>query len=154
MKTLFSMRSWIYFSLFSFFFSLGYSGAFAQEYPSHPIRWIIPFAPGGPSDIIGRLFAVKLTEAMGQQVVIDNRGGASGIIACDLVAHSAPDGYTMMQGGTSALTVNQYLHTKLPYSAQRDFRMVTELVSTPNVLVVHPSIPVHSVKDLVALAKS
>jgi tripartite-type tricarboxylate transporter receptor subunit TctC len=133
---------------------LGCGGAFAQPYPSHPIRWVIPFAPGGPSDIIGRLFAVKLTEALGQQVVIDNRGGASGIIACDLVAHSAPDGYTMMQGGTSALTVNQYLHAKLPYNAQRDFRMVTELVSTPNVLVVHPSIPVHSVKDLVALAKA
>ena len=133
---------------------LGCDGALAQSYPSHPIRWIIPFSPGGPSDIIGRVFANKLTEAMGQQVIIDNRGGASGIIACEIVARSTPDGYTLMQAGTSAMTVNQHLHAKLPYSAERDFRSVTELVATPNILVVHPGIPVNSVKELVALAKS
>src|SRR6478609_9089272 len=123
-KIMFSKRSRYYtLSLVTCVLSLGYGCAFAQAYPSHPIRWIIPFAPGGPSDIIGRVFAIKLTEAVGQQVVIDNRGGASGIIACDLVAHSTPDGYTMMQAGTSALTVNQHLHSKLPYNAERDFRM-------------------------------
>ena len=142
-----------YLCLVSCALCLGYDGANAQAYPSHPIRWVIPFSPGGPSDIIGRVFAAKLTESVGQQVIVDNRGGASGIIACDIVAHAAPDGYTLMQGGTSSLTVNQYLHANLPYNAQRDFRMVTELVVTPNVLVVHPGVPVRSVKDLVALAK-
>jgi len=152
-KNGFLIRNWIYFPLLPFAFSLGYGSANAQSYPSHPIRWVIPFSPGGPSDIIGRVFANKLTETMGQQVIIDNRGGASGIIACDLVAHSTPDGYTMMQAGTSAMTVNQHLHAKLPYNAERDFRTVSELVATPNILVVHASVPARSVKELVALAK-
>ena len=151
---MFSMRSWICLSLVTCALSLGYGGAFAQSYPSHPIRWIVPFSPGGPSDIIGRFFATKLTEAVGQQVIVDNRGGASGIIACDIAAQSAPDGYTVLQGGASALTVNQHLHAKLPYNVDRDFKLVSQLVATPNILVVHPSVPVRSVKELVALAKA
>jgi tripartite-type tricarboxylate transporter receptor subunit TctC len=142
--------------------SLGYGWADAQPtstssgqaYPSRPIRWIIPFSPGGPSDIIGRFFATKLTDALGKQVVIDNRGGATGIIACDIAAHSAPDGYTVLQGGASALTVNPHLHAKLPYDVNRDFRLVTQLVATPNILVVHPGMPARTVKDLIALAKA
>jgi tripartite-type tricarboxylate transporter receptor subunit TctC len=128
--------------------------AATDNYPSRPIRWIVPFSPGGPSDIIGRFFAMKLSDALGKQVVVDNRGGATGIIACEIAARSAPDGYTVLQGGASALTVNPHLHAKLPYNAQRDFRLVTQLVATPNMLVVHPSVPARSVKELIALAKA
>ena len=126
----------------------------AESYPSRPIRWIVPFSPGGPSDIIGRYFALKLTDGLGRQVVVDNRGGATGIIAFEIAARSAPDGYTVLQAGASGLTVNPSLHAKLPYDAQRDFRLVTQLVATPNILVVHPSLPARSVKELVALAKA
>lgn len=133
---------------------LAAGSAWAQEYPTRPIRWIVPFSPGGPSDIIGRIFAQKLADTLGRQVVVDNRGGATGIIACEIAARSAPDGYTILQGSGSTLTVNPTLHAKLPYDPQRDFRLVTQLVATPNVLVVHPSVPARSVKEMVAYAKS
>ena len=145
---------WRYFSLFPFLFSLGYGWANAQPYPSRPIRWIVPFSPGGPSDIIGRYFASRLSDALGKQVVVDNRGGATGIIAFEIAARSVPDGYTVLQAGQSGLTTNPLLHAKLPYDAERDFRLVTQLVATPNILVVHPSLPARSVKELVAMANA
>jgi len=135
-------------------FLLAAGAASAQDYPARPIRWIVPFSPGGPSDIIGRIFTQKLADALGKQVVVDNRGGATGIIACEIAARSAPDGYTILQGSGSTLTFNPTLHAKLPYDPQRDFRLVTQLVATPNVLVVHPSVPARSVKELVAYAKA
>jgi tripartite-type tricarboxylate transporter receptor subunit TctC len=144
----------ISFCLLPFAFCLGMAGAAAQPFPSRPIRWIIPFSPGGPSDIIGRFFAAKLTDALGKQVVVDNRGGATGIIAFEIAARAVPDGYTVLQAGASGLTTNPHLHAKLPYDAQRDFRLVTQLVATPNMLVVHPSMTARSVKEVVALAKA
>ena len=116
--------------------------------------WIVPFSPGGPSDIIGRFFAAKLTDALGRQVVVDNRGGATGIIAFEIAARAVPDGYTVLQAGASGLTTNPHLHAKLPYDVERDFRLVTQLVATPNMLVVHASLPARSVKELIALAKA
>ena len=148
------MKKTISFSLFPFLFSLGVAAALAQPYPSRPIRWIIPFSPGGPSDIIGRFFSTKLTDALGKQVVVDNRGGATGIIAFEIAARAVPDGYTVLQAGASGLTTNPHLHAKLPYDVQRDFKLVTQLVATPNLLVVHPSMTARSVKEVVALAKA
>jgi len=126
----------------------------ADNYPSRPLRWIVPFSPGGPSDIIGRFFAAKLSDALGKQVVVDNRGGATGIIAFEIAARAVPDGYTVLQAGASGLTTNPHLHAKLPYDAQRDFKLVTQLVAMPNMLVVHPSLSARSVKEVVALAKA
>jgi len=126
----------------------------ADSYPSRPIRWIVPFSPGGPSDIIGRFFAAKLSDGLGRQVVVDNRGGATGIIAFEIAAHAAPDGYTVLQAGAGGLTTMPHLTAKLPYDVNRDFRLVTQLVATPNMLVVHPSVPARSVKEVVALAKA
>ena len=144
----------ISFCLLPFAFCLGVAAALAQPYPTRPIRWIVPFSPGGPSDIIGRVFAAKLSDALGKQVVVDNRSGATGIIAFEIAARAVPDGYTVLQAGASGLTVNPHLHAKLPYDTQRDFRLVTQLVATPNMLIVHPSLPARSVKDVVALAKA
>ena len=126
----------------------------ADNYPSRPVRWIVPFSPGGPSDIIGRFFAQRLSDALGKPVVVDNRGGATGIIAFEIAAKSVPDGHTVLQAGASGLTTNPHLHAKLPYDVQRDFRLVTQLVATPNMLVVHPSLPARSVKEVIALAKA
>ena len=148
------MKKTISFSLFPFLFSLGVAAALAQPYPSRPIRWIVPFSPGGPSDIIGRFFAAKLSDALGKQVVVDNRGGATGIIAFEIAARAVPDGYTVLQAGASGLTTNPHLHAKLPYDVQRDFKLVTQLVATPNLLVVHPSMTARSVKEVVELAKA
>ena len=123
------------------------------SYPSRPVRAIVPFAPGGPSDILARLLTVKLTEAMGQTFVVDNRGSAGGVVGFEITANAVPDGYTILIGGGSALTLNPSLYAKLPYSA-RDFQPITQIESGPNVLVIHPSVAAKSVQDLVALAKS
>lgn len=148
------MRNRCIVTLLAVFSGVVLEAAAADDYPNRPIRWIVPFSAGGPSDIIGRYFALKLTDALGRQVVVDNRGGATGIIAFEIAARAVPDGYTVLQAGQSGLTVNPILHAKLPYDAQRDFRLVTQLVATPNILVVHPSMPARSVKELVAMAKA
>lgn len=129
------------------------SAAVAQSYPVRTIRLIAHSSPGGTSDILGRLMAHKLTEALGQQVVVENRAGASGIIGVDIAAKSAPDGYTMLITQTS-IAINPSMFAKLPYNAMRDFAPVTQLVAAPNVLVVHPSVPATSVKGFIALAKA
>ena len=128
--------------------------ALAQTYPSKPIRMILPFPPGGPNDIYGRLIAHKLTEALGRQVVIDNRGGASGIIGAEIVARAAPDGYTLLFGGAGSLSINPSLYRKLPYDALRDFAPVSLIATSPFLLVTHPSLPVKTVRDLITLAKA
>ena len=125
----------------------------AQNYPTRPIRFIVPFAPGGANDIVARMIGVKLTEAWGQPVVIDNRGGAGGVIGADLVAKSFPDGYTLLMANVNFAT-NPGLIPNLPYDTTRDFAAVSLLATSPSVLVVHPSLPVRSVKELIALAKS
>lgn len=122
-------------------------------YPENPIRWVIPFPAGGGSDIVGRVVAHKLSELVGQQVVVDNRGGAGGNIAAELVARAAPDGYTLLMPHASIQTVNAALYGKLPYDPEKDFVPITLLVTVPNMLAVHPSVPVHSVKEFIALAR-
>ena len=148
------MRNLCLMSLLATFSGTVLAAAPVEGYPNRPIRWIVPFSPGGPSDIIGRFFAAKLSDALGKQVVVDNRGGATGIIAFEIAARAVPDGYTVLQAGASGLTTNPHLHAKLPYDVQRDFKLVTQLVATPNLLVVHPSMTARSVKEVVELAKA
>ena len=128
--------------------------AFGQAYPAKPIRMIIGFPPGGGTDIVGRIVAQKLAESLGQQVIADNRGGASGQLAAELVAKASPDGYTIMMAHIAAISILPSLLTTLPYDSQKDFAPITLAAIGPNLLVVHPSLPVKTVKDLIALAKS
>jgi tripartite-type tricarboxylate transporter receptor subunit TctC len=124
-----------------------------QVYPSRPVRIVVPFAPGGPNDIIVRLVAQKLTEAWGQPIVVENRAGAGGNIGTDAVAKAAPDGYTLLSVGPGSLIINPLIG-KAPYDTARDFAPVTLMARAPNALVAHPSLPVSSVKELIALARS
>ena len=126
--------------------------AHAQTYPGKPIRVIVPFAPGGSTDILARMVGQKLTEAWGQQVIVENRPGGGTVIGTDLVAKSAPDGYTLVMTSTSTATAPSLVR-KLPYDTLRDLAPVIRLVSTPNALVVHPSVPARSVRELIALAR-
>jgi tripartite-type tricarboxylate transporter receptor subunit TctC len=125
----------------------------AQNYPDKPIRLIVPFAPGGGTDITARTIAQKLTERLGQTVVVDNRPGANGTIGVDLAAHAAPDGYTLSMISSSH-SVNVSLIKKLPYDLVRDLAPITQATSQPYALVIHPSLPVKSVKELIALARA
>jgi tripartite-type tricarboxylate transporter receptor subunit TctC len=129
------------------------AGAAAQAWPVKPIRMIVPFAPGGGTDIQARLFGAKLSPALGQTVLVENRPGGGGNIGAELVAKAPPDGYTVLFQSAS-LAVNQTLYTKLNYSAVRDLAPVMLVSSTPLILVVHPTVPVKSVKELVALARA
>ena len=124
-----------------------------KSYPNKAIRMIVPFAPGGSNDIMGRLVAAKLTESMGQQVVVDNRPGASGIVGTDLAAKAAADGYTVLVMSLT-FTVNPSIRSKLPYDTEKDLVPVTLIASAPLILVVHPSLPVKSVKEFIAYAKA
>ena len=126
----------------------------AQAYPSKPIRWIVTYPPGGPTDLIARAVGAKLSAAWGQQVVIDNRAGAGGAIGTELAAKSVADGYTLLFGTSGGLTINPALISTLPYDPVRDFAPVSLLVINPQILVVHPSVPVSTVKELVAYAKA
>ena len=126
----------------------------ASGYPSRPIRLVVPLPAGGGVDWMARTLAQKLTENLGQQVVVDNRAGAGGNIAMELVAKSAPDGYTLVLGLTAHYAINPSLYSKLPYDPVKDFAPVILLATTPLVLLVHPSVPAKSVKELVALAKA
>ncbi|MCX7136430.1 MAG: tripartite tricarboxylate transporter substrate binding protein [Proteobacteria bacterium] len=126
----------------------------AQTYPIRPIRWVVTYPPGGPTDVVARAIGAKLTEAWGQQIVIDNRAGAGGVIGTDIAAKAVPDGYTLLFGTSAGLTINPALNSKLPYDAVKDFAPVSLLVLNPQILVVHPAVPVNSVKELVALAKA
>lgn len=123
-------------------------------YPTKPIRFVLGFAPGGASDTMARAIGVRLSEGLGQPVVIDNRAGAGGNIAAEIVAHSAPDGYTMLLGNNGILAVNISLYPKLAFDPVKDFAPVVLVASQPNVLVVHPAVAARSVKDLIALAKA
>jgi len=127
--------------------------ACAQPYPNRPVRIVVPFAPGGAVDIVARLVAQKMTEAYGQTVVVDNRGGAGGTIGTDVVAKAKPDGYTLLVA-SMGVAVNAALYPKLPYDTLKDLAPLTMLAEQPNILVVHPSLPVKSVRELVALAKA
>jgi tripartite-type tricarboxylate transporter receptor subunit TctC len=126
----------------------------SAKYPSRPVRLVIPQSPGGPSDLIGRLTAQKLGENLGTTVVADNRAGAAGNVGCEIVARSAPDGYTLLLGPPGCLAINPTLYPNLPFNPLRDFEPITQLEAGPQMLVVHPSVPAQSVKDLVALVKA
>jgi tripartite-type tricarboxylate transporter receptor subunit TctC len=128
--------------------------ALAQTYPARPVRLIVPFAPAGSTDVTARIVAQKLSDAWRQQVIVDNRPGAGGNIGADAVAKAAPDGYTLLLATTGVMAINQKLYRNMPFDAQRDFAPVTQIGSLPLILVVHRSLPVTSVKALVALAKS
>jgi len=127
--------------------------AFAQAWPSKPIRLVVPFPPGGPTDILGRAIGSKLSELLGQPVIIDNRGGAGGGIGADNVAKSQPDGYSLLLGTTGTHTINPNLYSKLPYDPIKDFAPISLVVRYLNILVVNPNLPVKSVAELIALAK-
>jgi tripartite-type tricarboxylate transporter receptor subunit TctC len=134
--------------------SLAPAPAAAQAYPLRPIRWIVTYPPGGPTDFVARAIGAKLSEAWGQQVVIDNRPGAGGVIGTDLAAKAVADGYTLLFGTSAGLTINPLLISRLPYDAVRDFAPVSLLVINPQILVVTNNVPVNSVKELIAYAKS
>ena len=127
--------------------------AAAQEFPSHTITIVVPFAAGGDADIFGRIFAQRFAPALGRAVVVDNRAGASGNVGAEAVVRAAPDGHTILYA-SSALTVSRALYTKLSFNAERDLTPVSQTVSIPLVLVVHPSLPARSVKELLALARA
>ena len=124
-----------------------------QVYPSRPVRVVVPFAPGGPNDIIVRLVAQKLADSWGQPFLVENRAGAGGNIGTDHVAKSVPDGYTLLSAGPGSLIINPLIG-KVPYDTERDFAPVTLMARAPNALVAHPSLPARSVKELIALARA
>jgi tripartite-type tricarboxylate transporter receptor subunit TctC len=126
----------------------------AAAYPARPVRLVVPFVPGGPSDVLGRVFAQRLGEQIGQQVIIDNRGGAGGIIGTEIVARAEPDGHTLLFGTIGTHGINSAIYRKLPYDPERDFAPVTLVVAAINLLVVHPSVPAKNVQELVALARA
>ena len=135
-----------------FVLGAGPAPVFAQKYPDKPVRLIVPFAPGGGTDVLGRFLAAKLSDSLGVSVLIENRGGAGGTIGTELAARSAPDGYTMLFTSASH-SFNPNLYTKLGYDALKDFAPVTLVAMVPHLLVVHPSLPVKNVKELIALAR-
>jgi tripartite-type tricarboxylate transporter receptor subunit TctC len=130
------------------------STALAQGYPAKPIRLVVPFPAGGPLDATARAIGQKLTEAWGQPVIVDNRPGAGGNIGADIVAKSLPDGYTILEGALSTHAVNVSLYASMPYDPVRDFAPITLVAVTPNVLVLNPAVPAHSVKELIAYARA
>jgi tripartite-type tricarboxylate transporter receptor subunit TctC len=126
----------------------------AQPYPSKPIRYIVPFAPGGTTDILGRMVATGLSNALGQPVVVENKPGQAGSIGAAELARAAPDGYTVGGGTISSHAINATLYPKLPYDPLKDFAPITMLATLPNMLIVHPSVNVANVRELVALLKA
>jgi tripartite-type tricarboxylate transporter receptor subunit TctC len=129
-------------------------GAGAQGYPAKPVRLIVPFAPGGPADAGARLIVQKLTETTGMAMIIDNRAGAGGTIGSDLVAKSAPDGYTLLLGSPGPLSIGPSLYPHLPYDPVKHFSPIILAISSAFVTVVHPSVPASSIKQLIALARA
>jgi tripartite-type tricarboxylate transporter receptor subunit TctC len=127
--------------------------AIAQDYPTRQVTIIVPFAPGGSADIIARVYAQKLSERVGKPVVVENRAGAGTVVGASAAARAAPDGYTLLMGGSSALAYNPTLHKNLPYDPAKDFVPLAHVAAIPFVLVVQPSLPVRSVADLIKLAK-
>ena len=130
------------------------SAAFAQAWPNKPIKYVVNFAPGGTTDILARLIAPKLSEALGQPIVVENKPGQAGSVGAADVARSAPDGYTIGSGTISSHAINVSLYSKLPYDPLKDFTPITMLATLPNMLVIHPSIPANNVQELIAFLKA
>jgi tripartite-type tricarboxylate transporter receptor subunit TctC len=134
--------------------ALTIGGASAQDYPTRPVRMVVPYAAGGPVDIVARITAQKLSETLSQQVVVDNRAGAGGNIALEVVARSTPDGYTLLMGANGTNAINPSLYKKMPVDPEKDLAPVSMVASSAMILVVHPSLPVANVKQLIALARA
>lgn len=134
-------------------FAVPMSNARADTYPSRPVKLVVPYPAGGTTDIIARLIATQLSEKLGQPFVVDNRAGASGAIGASSVAKAAPDGYTLLMGTANTHGINSALQKSLPYDALKDFAPITVVASTPNVIVVNPSVPAQTLQELIALAK-
>lgn len=130
------------------------AAAGAQAFPAKPLRLVVPFSAGGPTDITARLVGPRMTELLGQPVIIDNRAGATGIIGAEMVAKAPADGYTLLFGTASVVAINMVTHSKLPFDTLRDFLPLTPVMTTATILVVHPSMPAKSLKELVGLAKT
>src|SRR5262245_46728656 len=130
------------------------SAAHAQSYPTKPIRLIVPYAAGGTSDILARQIGPKLTDAWGQPVVVENRTGANGNVGADVVAKSAPDGYTLLITDLGGLVISASVYPNLPFNPSKDFSPVVMVSYSPHVLAVHPSVKANSVKELIELAKA
>ena len=128
--------------------------AAAQQYPSRPVRFVVPFSPGGSTDTLARTLGVKLADALGQQVVVDNRPGGNGNIGMEIVARSPPDGHTIVLGYIANLAIAPSLYGKLPFDPVKDYAPVTQIASSPNVLTAHPSVPAKTLRELIALAKA
>ena len=126
----------------------------AQTYPAKPVRIIVPFPPGGATDIVTRIVAQKLNEIWGQTIVVDNRGGAGGNIGAEVAAKAPPDGYTLFMPSGSVVTANQHMYKKLPFNAEKDFVAITNVASGPQIVAVHPSFPAKSIKEMIAIAKA
>jgi len=130
------------------------SPALAQQYPSRPVRFVVPFAPGGSTDTLARTIGVKLADALGQQVVVDNRPGANGDIGMMIVAKAPPDGHTILLGYIANLAIAPSLYAKLPFDPVKDYAHITQIATSPNVLTAHPSVPAKGLQELIALAKA
>src|ERR671915_175891 len=126
----------------------------ASDYPSRPVRMIVPFAPGGASDTVGRILQPAMADALGQQVVVDNRGGAAGMIGVEVAARAQPDGYNFLLGNIGTMAINPNYYSKASVKPQNELIGVTQVVDVPGAFVVHPSLPVKSVKDIVAYLKA
>jgi len=128
--------------------------AHAQTYPAKPVRIIVPFAPGGATDIVTRILGQKLTEAWGQQILVDNRAGAGGNVGGELAARAPADGYTLFMTSGSIVTANQYMYKKLNWNPEKDLVAITNVASGPQIVAVHPSFPAKSIKEMIAIAKA
>lgn len=149
------MRSWFLAALGAMpVFGISVTKSYAQGYPDRPIRMVVPFAPGGGVDFTGRLMARKLTETLGQSVVVDNRTGAGGVLGVEIVARATPDGYTLTVTNNSSHGANQALYPKLSYDTIGDFTPVSTIATAPHILLVASSVPANSVKELIALARA
>lgn len=144
----------VYSLLLSAILLAGTTWVAAQEYPSKPVRLIVPFAPGGGNDIVARAIAQQLSASLGRQFVVDNRAGAGGVVGAELAAKSPADDYTLFLGGVGSHAVNPNLHAKLPYDPVADFAPITLIASAPSVLVVHPAVPARTIEEFTALAKA
>src|SRR5256884_5991490 len=139
--------------VFTLIVLLAACAASAQSYPSKPIRLVVGFAPGGAADIISRAMSDPLTRALGQGIIVDNKPGAGSSLAAEHVAKAAPDGYTIMIASQSGMIINPIVNKSISYDTERDFVAVTQVTSSPLVVAVHPSLPVKSIRDLIAQAK-
>ncbi len=146
-------RFWFGLALLAGLIGMGLPAA-AQQYPNHPVRLIVPQTPGGATDVFARAIGQKLGERWGKPVVVDNRGGAGGIIGTDVVAKAAPDGYTLLVTYAGSQAVNQSLYAKLPFDSVADFQMVATIAAVPFFLVVHPSLPAKTLPEFIALARA